>query len=79
MRASISRLVFTILSAVAEAERERIRDVKPDRGPKPRDLASYTMVKSGIAQAGRREIYTEQWKADSCNFRGCSEVGALTL
>jgi putative DNA-invertase from lambdoid prophage Rac len=34
----ISKLVFTILSAVAEAERDRIRDVKSDQRKRKRYL-----------------------------------------
>jgi DNA invertase Pin-like site-specific DNA recombinase len=66
----ISKLVFTILSAVAEAERDRIRersrDVKKDERNRNRSLGGKSAFRLGRGQ---------EWRAGS----GCETAGCIRL
>jgi putative DNA-invertase from lambdoid prophage Rac len=63
----ISKLVFTILSAVAEAERdrirERIRDVKADQRQRRRYLGGIVPVGSQVGDDGELVEIAEQQDA----------------
>jgi putative DNA-invertase from lambdoid prophage Rac len=59
----ISKLVFTILSAVAEAERDCIRDVKADQRKRQRYLGGIIPFGWEIGEDGALIEVTEQQRA----------------
>jgi putative DNA-invertase from lambdoid prophage Rac len=59
----ISKLVFMILSAVAEADRDRIREVKADLGY-PRDTSRRMFLSKPIKGADNRAGGPGSWLPD---------------